>query len=130
MRIRILIHISQVTAVVIIALLTSFCTRNTGETVISPPATQPLSRSVVGYGVVNASYILVLADPEQADASLGYLRRGAVVSILERRSINTRGNIESWVLVEGNYRGWLKETVVDIYTHKAQAETASENMLQ
>jgi hypothetical protein len=73
---------------------------------------------------------LVLNDPEQNEVSLGYLRRGSIVRILERRSINIREAPELWVLVEGTYRGWLREAMLDIYDLEAQAETAAENMTQ
>jgi hypothetical protein len=32
-------------------------------------------------------------------------------------------------MVDGNYRGWLKEEVVVIYDHEAQAQTAAESMV-
>jgi hypothetical protein len=102
------------------------CTRATHEVAIVPPPTYPLSRSVIGYGVVSASYTHVVHEPGKGGVSLGYLRRGSIVRILERRLVT--GTSESWVLVEGNYRGWLRETVVDIYNLEAQAKTAAEMM--
>ncbi|MDR1956501.1 MAG: hypothetical protein LBQ30_06575 [Treponema sp.] len=114
--------------VMVMAVLWSSCARATQELTIVPPPTNPLSRSVIGYGVVNVSYTHVVNEPGQAGVSLGYLRRGSIVRILERRL--GEGNAESWVLVEGNYRGWLKETVVDIYGLEAQAKTAAEVMTE
>jgi hypothetical protein len=100
------------------------CTRTTHEVSIIPPPTYPLSRSSIGYGVVNVSYTHVVNEPGKNGVSLGYLRRGSIVRILERRLV--AGTAESWVLVAGTYRGWLKETVVDIYDLEAQAKTAAE----
>lgn len=78
--------------------------------------------------MVNVSYTHVFYEPGKNGVSLGYLRRGAIVAILERRL--AAGTSESWVLVAGNYRGWLKESVVDIYDLEAQAKTAAEIMIQ
>ncbi|MDR0525858.1 MAG: hypothetical protein LBG90_08335 [Spirochaetaceae bacterium] len=103
------------------------CAKESGEIMIIPPPTHPLSRSVVGYGVIKASFTRVMHSPEPAGVSLGYLRRGAVVRVLERRSLGSPGRRESWVLVEGNFRGWLQEDeqVIDIYDLEAQAGTAA-----
>lgn len=121
---------SRTVTAVIMAVLVYSCTRDSGEVTIIPPPTHPLSRSVIGYGVISVSYTLVINDPDRSGISLGYLRRGSIVRILERRSINKNGSPESWVLVEGNYRGWLREGVMDIYDLEAQAGTAAEIMTQ
>jgi hypothetical protein len=94
-----------------------------------------LSRTVIGYGVVNVSYTLVGEKPGEGELSLGYLRRGSLVRILERRALKEGGNTEAWVLAEsllspGRRRGWLKEKVVDIYNNEFQAKTAAGFMTQ
>jgi hypothetical protein len=104
------------------------CRGKNEQLVVEPPVTHPLLRSIIGYGVINASYTLALERPERGGISLGYLRRGAVVQIVERRLIKDRGASESWVLVEGSSRGWLTEDVVDIYDNEQKAATASETM--
>ncbi|MDR0562284.1 MAG: hypothetical protein LBG73_06305 [Spirochaetaceae bacterium] len=127
------IYPSQVCGFVLFIGLTFFiqaCTKDSGEITIIPPPTHPLSRSVVGYGVIKVSFTRVLDNPNQTSASLGYLRRGSIVRVVERRSINREGTFESWVLVEGLFRGWLREEereerVVDIYDLEAQAGTAA-----
>jgi hypothetical protein len=106
------------------------CVRPSDEIPLLPPLTHPLSRSLIGYGVISASYTHVVDIPDPRGISLGYLRRGSVVPVIERRYINTRETAESWVLVDGNYRGWLMERVVNIYDNKAQAQTAAESMTQ
>jgi hypothetical protein len=103
----------------------------------------PLSREEIGYGVVNVSYTHAADEPGGRGVSLGYLRRGSVVRILERRipgraAGGTSGGpsaAESWVLVEGrgagfNAPGWLPESVIDIYSTEAQAGTAADALLQ
>jgi hypothetical protein len=95
------------------------------ENSITPPATSPLSRPVIGYGVISLSYVTVADEPDPSGVSLGYLRMGSVVRILERRRVTARGNAESWVLVEGNYQGWLREDVMQIFENEAQAATAA-----
>jgi hypothetical protein len=107
------------------------CKRTTsGDFPVVPPLTYPLSRSAIGYGVVSASYTQVVDEPELQGESQGYLRRGSIVRIIERRFVATQEDSAVWVLVEGNYRGWLREAVVDIYDNEAQAGTAAEFMIQ
>jgi hypothetical protein len=88
--------------------------------------------SLIGYGVIDASYTLLMDKPEQGGVSLGYLRRGALVKVIERRSVNDRESTESWVLVEGSeenpVEGWIRESVADIYENEYKAKTASELM--
>ncbi|MDR0376234.1 MAG: hypothetical protein LBH70_00385 [Spirochaetaceae bacterium] len=96
------------------------------EAALLPPATPPLSRSVIGYGVINVSYIHVVSEPSSSGFSLGYLRKSAIVSVLERRAVNNDGVTEFWVLVGDSPRGWLREEVVQIYDNEAKARTAAE----
>jgi hypothetical protein len=100
------------------------------EKPVIPPATSPLSRPVIGYGVINVSYTHVNAEPKEGAGSPGYFRRGSLVRIIERRQVKIDERADSWVLVEGAYRGWLKEEVVDIYDNEFQAKTAEESMTQ
>jgi hypothetical protein len=103
-----------------------FCSCGGSRDNIAPPVTSPLSRSLIGYGVVTISYINVVDEPNLAGGvSLGILRKGTVVPVLERRQINVRGKLESWILVEGYYRGWLREEVLEIFENEAQAKTAA-----
>jgi hypothetical protein len=93
-----------------------------------------LSRPVIGYGVIVSSYINLSNMPAAVGFSQGYMRRGSIVKVLERRLIN-RGTEnspsipESWVFVEGGYQGWLYEEEVEIYEYEEQAKTASEKMV-
>ena len=100
-----------------------------------PPATHPLARQLIGYGVVNVSFTHLLSEPGPGGVSHGHLRRGTVVRIIERRQIITQGNSVSWVLAEGNYqppavppRGWLQEVTVEIFDRESRANTASRAM--
>jgi len=96
--------------------------------VVSPPLTFPLSQSYIGYGVINVSYTRVNAGIEESGASTGYLRQGSVVRIIERRMVKNEGKTETWVLVEGSAKGWLKESLMDIYGNESQAITAAGQM--
>jgi hypothetical protein len=125
MRLRVSFDLSQGLIFFIILLLGS-CKRPPEELPFAPPATPPLSRSVIGYGVISSSYTQVLNEPSPESVSLGYLRQGAVVEILERRIINSREKAEPWIRVNNVYRGWIKEEGVQIYVNEAQAMTASE----
>jgi len=140
MKIKAKCRYSQVCRIVVLVILISACDRKKDETPVIPPLTSPLSQSFIGFGVVNVSYTRVAAQPEE-DAitgylpedppetiSPGYLRRGSVVCILQRRLVKSQEKPESWVLVNGSCTGWLKESLVDIYDTEAQARTASEAM--
>jgi hypothetical protein len=117
-------------ALVVFLLSCSSCSEKE-EIQLVPPATPPLSRGEVGYGVVNVSYTHVVDQP--GGLSLGYLRRGSVVRVMERRAGPAEG---AWVLVEGHgdlsleSPGWLRETLIDVYPTEAQAYTASESLLR
>jgi hypothetical protein len=104
------------------------CIRSSDDIALVPPPTPPLSRNFLGYGVINDSYTRVLQEPVRGAESLGYLRRSSLVRVLERRQVNNRGAYESWVLVEGNYRGWLPEGLIQIYDSEVKAKTAAESM--
>ena len=112
--------------VCVVLILLGSCGRPPEEPPLVPPPTPPLSRSVIGYGVVSSSYTQVLNEPSPESVSLGYLRRGAVVEILERRIINSRQTPEPWIRVSHVYQGWITEEGVQIYHNEAQAMTASE----
>ena len=115
----------------------SGCRRAQEELPLVPPVTHPLAREYIGYGVVNVSFTHLLSEPGTEGVSRGYLRRGTVVRILERRPLINRSSTESWVLAEGNYeepgtvsQGWLRETTVEIYDNESRAKTASKAMSQ
>jgi hypothetical protein len=110
------------------AVLTSCGGWKKETSVIIPPATSPLSRDVIGFGVINVSYTHVAAGPEEGGASQGYLRRGSLVRVIERRTVKKAAVSESWVLIEGGSRGWLREKLVDIYDNEGRAKTAAESM--
>jgi hypothetical protein len=116
----------------VLALILFSCGGKNEAGPVIPPETPLLSRSVIGYGVINVSYTHAADSPGSAGLSLGYLRRGSVVEILERRLIKNAGNTGSWVLVKENsaqkIQGWLPASVVDVYDTRGQAETASESM--
>jgi hypothetical protein len=76
--------------------------------------------------VISSSYTQALNEPSPESVSLGHLRRGAVVEILERKIINFGEKAEPWIRVSNVYQGWIKEEGVQIYVNEAQAMTASE----
>jgi len=134
MRIGVIVPAGQA-VFILVALVFLSCSpdspaRRADEIVVVPPETSPLSRPVLGYGVISASYTHVVAEPNQAGLSLGYLRRGAIVEVLERRLISHGEFAESWVFVGGAYRGWLRENVIQVYDNEAKAKTAAESFVQ
>jgi hypothetical protein len=114
------------------------CQRSSNEVPLTPPPTHPLVRSFIGYGVVNTSFTHILDKPGREGVSQGYLRKGSLVKIIERRSLSNRGNAEFWVFIdeanqdssEPGTEGWLNELALDIYDSKAKAATASETMIR
>jgi hypothetical protein len=126
---------------VLVVLAHLSCYKNE-EIRLDPPAVPPLSREEIGYGVITAPYTHVVDKPDSQGFSLGYLRRGSVVRVLERRNGGTAASRsavtvpESWVLVEArggampDSQGWLQELVIELYPTKAQALTASEFLVQ
>ena len=93
---------------------------------IIPPVTSPLSGAFIGYGVIKASFTHVIAEPKEGSASLGYLRRGAMVRVTELRIINDSGGSQSWVMTDTDQVGWLREDVMDIYDNESRAKTAAQ----
>jgi len=104
------------------------CTVKKEEASVVPPVTSPFSKDYIGFGVITESFTHVLSDPNEDSASTGYLRRGSLVKILRRQTIKNADVFTSWVLIEGNQHGWLKEEVMNIYNNENQAKTASESM--
>lgn len=97
---------------------------------VIPPVTAPLSRDYIGFGVITSSFTRITSDPADDSPSLGYLRRGSLVRIIRRQTIRTGGGFQSWVLIDGDDYGWLKEEVLAIYNSEGQARTASETILR
>ena len=115
---------------ILIFLIFASCSNREGASPVIPPVTSPLIRSYIGYGVINVSYTHIIKNPTEQAISSGYLRRGSLVRILERRVISRGNSIEYWVLAEGDDTGWLREEIVDIYDNELQAKTAAEAMDQ
>jgi hypothetical protein len=145
MRVRVLFRRRQVIVFQkpLVVLLAGFallfsCERSSGEVPLVPPPTHPLVRDFIGYGVVNTSFAHIMSEPGREGLSPGYLRKGSLVKIIERRSLTTRGNLEFWVFIDGASQdtsepgpaGWLNESAVDVYDNKAKALTASELMIR
>jgi hypothetical protein len=106
-------------------ILVCLCWGCSPKTAIDPPVMSPLSRDVLGYGVITASYTRVLDEPSNNGVALGYVRERTILKVLERRLIRGGDNAGYWVLTEGNYRGWLPESVIIIYDNQGKAQTAA-----
>ena len=119
--------LSAASAALVIVLLTA-CIGNKEETPVIPPPTYPLSQVHIGYGVINVQYTRISSEPSEDSVSPGYLRRGSVVRVTERRLLRNSARGESWVFVEGAFNGWLRESLLDIYDNEMQAQTASRSM--
>ena len=111
---------------IICSLLFFSCIASREEAPVIPPETSPLSRDYIGYGVITDSFTHIYADPSENSQSLSYLRRGSLVKIIRRQLHKISDGYVSWVLIDGDQQGWLKEEVLDIYVSESQAKTASE----
>jgi len=109
----------------IILFISVFCSACSPRLDINPPTAQPLSRAVLGYGVINVSYTGVMDEPSKNSVTLGYVREKSIVTVLERRIIREGDALQYWMLIEGNYRGWLPEQVLDVYDNLEKAQTAA-----
>jgi hypothetical protein len=85
----------------------------------------PLSRDILGYGVITVSYTRVLDEPSNNGVALGYVRERTILKVLERRLVRGGDNDGYWVLTEGTYQGWLPASVITIYDNQGKAETAA-----
>jgi len=120
----------------LVMVLASSCRRSSEEQPVMPPATHPLARDYIGYGVVNVSFANLLSENGPNALSQGYIRRGTIVRIIERTQVKDKGKTESWIFGESNYqsgdvsRGWLQESALLVFDSESQANTASKTMSQ
>jgi hypothetical protein len=106
------------------------CELKKTETPVIPPVTKPLSKEYIGFGVITSSFTHISSDPSDVSPSIGYLRRGSLVKIIRRQIIKTSGAFHSWVLIDGDEYGWLKEEEMDIYNSEEQAKKASQIIIK
>jgi hypothetical protein len=122
-------------------MMTASCSRNRNDSEIVLPVTPPLTRQAIGYGVINSSYIHILESRGEGNVSLGILRKGTIVKIIERRPLVIKGGTrEMWLLASApesqgenfaeNVSGWMPEHDLRIYESLSQAETAAGRLLQ
>ena len=104
------------------------CGRRQDENFVMPPVTSPLSRNYIGYGVVNTSFTHVLAEPMEGSELLGNLRRGTSVRIIERRVIVNAGRAQTWLRLDTEQHGWVREEVMYIFDNENRARTAAQSM--
>jgi len=97
----------------------------TPKTPIDPPETPPLSRSVLGYGIVTAAYTRIFDEPRLDSVVLGNLREKTILTVLERRLVRDGDELVYWLLTEGEYRGWLPGSVITLYDNEGKARTAA-----
>jgi hypothetical protein len=103
-----------------------------------PPETPLFVKEGVGYGVVNASFAHVLEKPNSVSSSSGLIRKGSIVTVIERRAVPSAGepSIRLWAFVEARGKegdpsgskpvaGWLPGESLDFYENLPKAETAS-----
>jgi hypothetical protein len=97
---------------------------------VIPPVTKPLSNEYIGFGVIVSSFTHISSDPSDESPSIGYLRRSSLVKIIRRQTVKTSNGFQSWVLIDGDEYGWLKEEVMDIYSSEGQAIKASQIIIR
>ena len=121
----------------VLFLVASACTPRTGSEAVVPPETPLFESNVIGYGVVNQSFANILDKPDAAADVLGFIRKGGVVKIIERRAAVKSGEAaEIWVYVTAEVEaaddrpvsGWLREPGLDRYENLPRARSASRLM--
>jgi hypothetical protein len=94
-------------AVVAAGFLAVSCRVKMPEDALLPPETPLFVREGVGYGVVNVSFAHVLERlPPVVSGSAGLIRKGSVVTVVERRAVAAAGDSGTrlWVFVEARSR--------------------------
>jgi hypothetical protein len=127
---------------VAVLILVASCRGKLPDDAVLPPETPLFVREGVGYGVINVSFAHVLGKlPPVSSESTGLIRRGSVVTVIERRAIPAEGDsTRLWALVEARSKeseaggkpvlGWLPGESLDFYENLPRAETASALMLR
>jgi hypothetical protein len=127
---------------VALLVLVASCRGKLPDDAVLPPETPLFVREGVGYGVISVSFAHVLEKlPPVSSESTGLIRRGSVVTVIERRAIPAEGDsTRLWALVEARSKegetggkpvlGWLPGESLDFYENLPRAETASALMLR
>ena len=91
----------------------------------------PILTGGIGWAVVKAAYVRLKAGPSDSTRDIDHLRRGSVYR-LDARNFGTSEDQarpegrESWYGIEAEgAKGWVRESELDIYSSRAQAEKAS-----
>jgi hypothetical protein len=121
----------------LVLLLAAACTPRTGAETVLPPETPLFESGGIGYGVVNQSFANILGKPDTSSDVLGFIRKGGIVKIIERRaSLKNGESSEIWVYVTAEVEeagdrpvsGWLREAGLDRYENLPRAQNASRLM--
>ncbi len=117
-------------AVLILAALgAASCTRMGGSAL--KLQTNPILTGGIGWAVVKDAYVRLKEGPSDSTRDLDHLRRGGVLRLDARKfgtsdDPTTPDEPEIWYGVESEgAKGWVKESELDIYDSRAQAETAA-----
>jgi len=84
---------------------------------LHPPPTFPLSRTVLGYVVITDSFTQLLDRPGSEGVSLGVLRKGTILPVLERRMVQDNNQAERWIFVSAAEKGWVRESAGQVFQH-------------
>jgi hypothetical protein len=123
-------HFFPVIIIFYVSLSSVACFLSSPESKLHPPATFPLSRSVLGYVVITDSYTQLLDRRGSEGVSLGVLRKGTILPVLERRLMQGEAKTESWIYVAAEEKGWIRESSGQVFQTEGQAKTALRNLLQ
>jgi hypothetical protein len=129
----------RILAVVLTTFLVVSCRAKVPGDALLPPETPLFVKEGVGYGVVSVSFAHVLERlPPVVSGSTGLIRKGSVVTVVERRAVAAEGEstAQLWVFVEAwskdgespggkTVSGWLPGESLDFYDNLPKAQTAS-----
>lgn len=79
------------------------------------------------FAVVAPPYAVLLDEPGESGITLSHCRRGDVFAVTGSRFAGPENSRDLWVSLEG---GWIARDSVILFSSRAQAERAAEEMLE
>jgi len=117
-------------SILLLSLMISSCFLSPPDKQLSPPATFPLSRTLLGYVLITDSYTQLLDRRGNDGGALGVLRKGTILPVIERRIMSGDEKTEIWLYVAAEEKGWIRESSGQLFQTETQAKTALRTLLQ
>lgn len=79
------------------------------------------------WATVESSYVVIKDTPLKKGITIGHLRKGDIVTVFGRKTINDTDKKVIWLHLE---EGWIPATCCKEYTYEAKAQTESKRLKQ